>query len=173
MARPSRGLPAGGLFAIDLEARCWKIALLETGTAETGSRRWRCPSRSTIAWCMSRTGTRSNAFYRDVLGAELVRRGRRAWPTVSATTQLNLHGPGVHPGRSRGCRSSPATAISASNGTGRSRTRIAHLERCGVAIELGPVERFGAKGSGHQRLFPRSRRLAAGIHLVSGNPEGD
>jgi catechol 2,3-dioxygenase-like lactoylglutathione lyase family enzyme len=37
---------------------------------------------------------RSNAFYRDVLGAELVRRGA-GWAYRWGSTQLNLHGPGI------------------------------------------------------------------------------
>jgi catechol 2,3-dioxygenase-like lactoylglutathione lyase family enzyme len=37
---------------------------------------------------------RSNAFYRDVLGAELVRSGA-GWSYRFGSEQLNLHGPGV------------------------------------------------------------------------------
>jgi catechol 2,3-dioxygenase-like lactoylglutathione lyase family enzyme len=39
---------------------------------------------------------RSNAFYRDVLGAELVRRPS-GWCYRFGDTQLNLHGPGFTP----------------------------------------------------------------------------
>jgi len=39
---------------------------------------------------------RSNAFYRDVLGAELVKRPN-GWAYRFGTAQLNLHGPGFHP----------------------------------------------------------------------------
>ena len=39
---------------------------------------------------------RSNAFYRDVLGAELVRRPQ-GWAYRFGAAQLNLHGPGFHP----------------------------------------------------------------------------
>jgi catechol 2,3-dioxygenase-like lactoylglutathione lyase family enzyme len=39
---------------------------------------------------------RSNAFYRDVLGAELIRRAQ-GWAYRFGAAQLNLHGPGVHP----------------------------------------------------------------------------
>src|SRR6516225_3867026 len=75
---------------------------------------------------------RSNAFYTTVLGAELVAR-----PTGYAyrfgDKQLNVHGPGVRPGR---CRPHP-------RGTGNSdlcfewvgpiADAIAHLKRCDVA----------------------------------------
>ena len=39
---------------------------------------------------------RSNAFYRDVLGAELVRVGA-GWAYRFGGEQLNLHGPGLDP----------------------------------------------------------------------------
>jgi len=56
---------------------------------------------------------RSNAFYTQVMGAELVAR-----PTGFAyrfgDKQLNVHGP-----KSPGCRCSRAIPISASNGAGR------------------------------------------------------
>ena len=62
---------------------------------------------------------RSNAFYRDVIGAQVVPRGA-GFAYRFGDTQLNCHGPGVNPIRSRGSRCSPATAMSASNGTDRS-----------------------------------------------------
>ncbi len=39
---------------------------------------------------------RSNAFYRDVIGAELVPRGA-GWAYRLGDQQLNVHGPGVAP----------------------------------------------------------------------------
>jgi len=95
---------------------------------------------------------RSNAFYTTVLGAELVAR-----PTGYAyrfgDKQLNVHGPGVRPGR---CRPHP-------RGTGNSdlcfewvgpiADAIAHLKRCDVAAEAGPMQRFGAKGAGMSVYF--------------------
>src|ERR1700748_451703 len=38
---------------------------------------------------------RSNAFYREVLGAELVDRGNGTWVYRFGSEQLNVHGPGV------------------------------------------------------------------------------
>jgi catechol 2,3-dioxygenase-like lactoylglutathione lyase family enzyme len=38
---------------------------------------------------------RSNAFYRDVLGVELVDRGHGTWAYRLDDQQLNVHGPGV------------------------------------------------------------------------------
>ncbi len=38
---------------------------------------------------------RSNAFYRDVLGAELIELDRGRWAYRVGDRQLNVHGPGV------------------------------------------------------------------------------
>ena len=95
---------------------------------------------------------RSNAFYTQVLGAELVPRGA-GFAYRFGETQLNLHGPGVdavpvardpvRPGNSDLCFEWPGPIADAA----------AHLARCGIAIELGPVERAGAKGSGASVYF--------------------
>ena len=65
---------------------------------------------------------RSNTFYADVMGAELVQRPA-GWAYRFGDKQLNVHGPGVSPQRSRACRCSRATAICASSGRDRSRAR--------------------------------------------------
>jgi catechol 2,3-dioxygenase-like lactoylglutathione lyase family enzyme len=95
---------------------------------------------------------RSNAFYRDVLGAEVVARGA-GWVYRFGAQQLNVHGPGVDaqpvaripvpPGGSDLCFAWP----------GPIREAQSHLERHGVAVELGPVERFGAGGPGWSVYF--------------------
>jgi catechol 2,3-dioxygenase-like lactoylglutathione lyase family enzyme len=95
---------------------------------------------------------RSNAFYRDVLGAELIARGT-GWVYRFGTEQLNLHGPGVHPepvarrpvppGGSDLCFEWPGPIVEAHD----------HLTAHGVEVELGPVERFGARGAGTSIYF--------------------
>jgi catechol 2,3-dioxygenase-like lactoylglutathione lyase family enzyme len=95
---------------------------------------------------------RSNAFYRDVLGAEMVAMGN-GWAYRFGTTQLNVHGPGydlapvaripVPPGGSDLCFVWPGPISEAS----------AHLERQGVPVELGPVQRTGARGAGVSLYF--------------------
>jgi catechol 2,3-dioxygenase-like lactoylglutathione lyase family enzyme len=95
---------------------------------------------------------RSNAFYRDVMGARLIRRGN-GWAYRFGATQLNCHGPGVDakpvarvpvmPGNSDLCFVWP----------GRVEEAAAHLTKCGVAIELGPIERHGAGGAGRSVYF--------------------
>ena len=95
---------------------------------------------------------RSNAFYRDVAGAELVRHGT-GWAYRFGREQLNVHGPGVAanpvaripvpPGGSDLCFEWPGPIAEAQE----------HLARHGVAIELGPVERHGARGAGTSIYF--------------------
>ena len=95
---------------------------------------------------------RSNSFYRDVMGAEVVRNGD-GWAYRFGNWQLNLHGPGydanpvaripVPPGGSDLCFEWEGTIEQA----------VAHLEALGIAIELGPVERAGARGTGSSVYF--------------------
>jgi catechol 2,3-dioxygenase-like lactoylglutathione lyase family enzyme len=89
-----------------------------------------------------------------VVGAELVEiePGRVSYRL--GDTQLNVHGPGVdvganvarlpvRPGNSDLCLVWPGPIEDA----------VAHLERQGVAVETGPVERVGAQGSGLSVYF--------------------
>ena len=95
---------------------------------------------------------RSNAFYRDVVGAELIRRGN-GWAYRFGESQLNCHGPGldptpvarlpVQPGNSDLCFIWPGPISGA----------VEHLNACRVAIELGPVERNGARDAGTSVYF--------------------
>ena len=95
---------------------------------------------------------RSNAFYRGVLGAEIVAIGD-SWAYRFGETQLNLHGPGltpfpvarlpVPPGGSDLCFEWPGPIAEAQ----------AHLAGRGVAVELGPVERVGVRGVGTSVYF--------------------
>ena len=95
---------------------------------------------------------RSNTFYRDVVGAELVKVGS-GWAYRFGETQLNCHGPEVHatpvaklpvmPGGSDLCFIWPGTIQAA----------IAHLEKYGVQVEVGPVLRFGSRGQGTSVYF--------------------
>ena len=97
---------------------------------------------------------RSNAFYREVLGAEIVETGPGRWAYRIAGAQLNVHGPGVdagdnvaripvQPGNSDLCFVWP----------GRIEDAVAHLREQGVDVELGPVARFGARGNGTSVYF--------------------
>ena len=95
---------------------------------------------------------RSNRFYAEVLGAEVIARGA-GWVYRFGALQLNVHGPGVDaaplaripvpPGGSDLCFAWQGTIEGA----------IEHLARHGVAVELGPVERHGARGAGTSVYF--------------------
>jgi catechol 2,3-dioxygenase-like lactoylglutathione lyase family enzyme len=96
---------------------------------------------------------RSDAFYRDVCGAEIVELegGRHAYRF--GDQQLNVHGPGstphpraldpVRPGNSDLCLTWPGAPDEA----------LAHLERHGVEVIEGPVRRRGARGVGTSVYF--------------------
>jgi catechol 2,3-dioxygenase-like lactoylglutathione lyase family enzyme len=97
---------------------------------------------------------RSTAFYRDVLGAQVVEHpdGRVAFRF--GDQQLNVHGPGldvgslvarppVEPGGSDLCFTWPGTADEA----------VDHLRAHGVAVEEGPVPRHGGRGRGTSVYF--------------------
>lgn len=96
---------------------------------------------------------RSNAFYRDVLGAELVEIDRGRWAYQIGGQRLNVHGPGstpnpraldpVRPGNSDVCFEWPGPIDDAA----------AHLRANGVEIEVGPAPRQGAKGQGMSVYF--------------------
>jgi catechol 2,3-dioxygenase-like lactoylglutathione lyase family enzyme len=95
---------------------------------------------------------RSNAFYRDVLGAEVVERGA-GFAYRFGDAQLNCHGPGVDatpvaripvaPGNSDLCFAWPGPIDGA----------IEHLRERDVEVELGPVERHGVGGAGTSVYF--------------------
>ncbi len=95
---------------------------------------------------------RSNAFYRDVVGAEVIRVESR-WIYRFGAVRLNLHGPGVAatplaripvpPGGSDLCFEWPGPIAEAQQ----------HLARHSVPIELGPVPRHGARGAGLSVYF--------------------
>ena len=96
---------------------------------------------------------RSNAFYRDVLGAEVVELTAGRFAYRIGDQRLNVHGPGstphpraadpVRPGNSDLCFVFDGPADQAAE----------HLRSRGVEIELGPVERPGARGSGVSVYF--------------------
>jgi catechol 2,3-dioxygenase-like lactoylglutathione lyase family enzyme len=95
---------------------------------------------------------RSNTFYRDVLGAELVRHGQ-GWAYRFGSAQLNLHGPGVHPVEVARLPVQPGNSDLCFEWRGLIADAMAHLARLGVAIEAGPMQRHGAKGAGTSVYF--------------------
>jgi catechol 2,3-dioxygenase-like lactoylglutathione lyase family enzyme len=97
---------------------------------------------------------RSNAFYRDVCGAELVRLGDPPrWRYRFGDVQLNVHGPGMDPEPVARIPAEPGMADLCLVWDGPIEDAVAHLERHGVEVELGPVPRNGARGPGRSVYF--------------------
>jgi catechol 2,3-dioxygenase-like lactoylglutathione lyase family enzyme len=96
---------------------------------------------------------RSNTFYREVIGAELVGDSDGVAMYRFGVQQLNVHGPGlspepvarlaVQPGGSDLCFVWPGSIDGA----------IDHLRAHAVEVELGPVPRRGARGEGTSVYF--------------------
>jgi catechol 2,3-dioxygenase-like lactoylglutathione lyase family enzyme len=95
---------------------------------------------------------RANAFYRDVLGAEVIPRGAGfAWRF--GPVQLNAHGPGVQAAPLARVPVAPGNSDLCFAWDGTEAEARAHLARHGVAVELGPVPRNGARGAGVSLYF--------------------
>ena len=95
---------------------------------------------------------RSNAFYRTVLGAELIERPV-GYAYRFGDRQLNVHGPGVTPAEVAKLPVAPGNSDLCFEWHGPITDAISHLQGCGVAIERGPLQRFGAKGEGTSVYF--------------------
>jgi catechol 2,3-dioxygenase-like lactoylglutathione lyase family enzyme len=95
---------------------------------------------------------RSNAFYREVLGAEVVKiEGRVAYRVGGQ--QLNVHGPGVRPAMVARIPVVPGNSDLCFEWDGAIAAAVAHLQARGVGIEAGPMTRGGAKGRGTSVYF--------------------
>jgi peroxiredoxin/catechol 2,3-dioxygenase-like lactoylglutathione lyase family enzyme len=95
---------------------------------------------------------RSNAFYTAVLGAELIARPV-GFAYRFGDRQLNVHGPGVAPAEVARLPVAPGNSDLCFEWNGPIADAVQHLERCGVAVEAGPMQRFGAKGAGASVYF--------------------
>lgn len=95
---------------------------------------------------------RSNAFYRDVVGAEVIARGP-GFAYRFGGVQLNCHGPGVAATPVAEKPVQPGNSDLCFRWSGPIEDAIAHLETVGVPVELGPVERHGAAGAGVSVYF--------------------
>jgi catechol 2,3-dioxygenase-like lactoylglutathione lyase family enzyme len=95
---------------------------------------------------------RSNAFYRDLLGAEIVERPV-GFAYRFGDTKLNLHGPGLRPAEVARLPVQPGNSDICFEWKGPIADAIAHLSAHGIAVERGPMQRFGAKGQGTSVYF--------------------
>jgi catechol 2,3-dioxygenase-like lactoylglutathione lyase family enzyme len=95
---------------------------------------------------------RSNAFYHDVLGAELIERGP-GWAYRFGEQQLNVHGPGVVAEPLARERVKPGNSDLCFVWDGPIERAVEYLDRHGVEVELGPVPRAGARGDGTSVYF--------------------
>jgi catechol 2,3-dioxygenase-like lactoylglutathione lyase family enzyme len=95
---------------------------------------------------------RSNPFYRDVLGAELVPRGG-GWAYRFSETQLNVHGPGVDAGPVARLPVAPGNSDLCFEWEGPIEQALALLREHAVGVELGPVPRHGVRGPGQSVYF--------------------
>ena len=111
---------------------------------------------------------RSNAFYRDVLGAEVVgvggvggaggAGGIETFQYRFGEQQLNVHGPGVDPFPvaevpGGGAPVPPGSSDLCFVWSGTVEEVVTHLERHDVPVVEGPVPRRGARGEGTSVYF--------------------
>ena len=109
----------------------------------------------------------SNAFYRDVVGAEILDVGAGRFAYRVGDTQLNVHGPGVDVGSLVGrLPVQPGNSDLCLVWEGPIGEAVAHLETQGVEVESGPMDDLRRRRSRNQRLLPRPGRQPARVHLV-------
>ena len=96
----------------------------------------------------------SNAFYRDVVGAEILDVGAGRFAYRVGDTQLNVHGPGVDVG-SLVARLpvQPGNSDLCFVWEGLIEAAVEHLVGQGVEVESGPMDTFGARGRGTSVYF--------------------
>ncbi len=95
---------------------------------------------------------RANAFYSDVLGAEVVERGA-AYVYRFGDQQLNVHGPGAEPYPVAADPVRPGNSDLCFVWDGAIEAAVEHLRARGVEVEEGPVPRRGARGAGTSVYF--------------------
>lgn len=95
---------------------------------------------------------RSNAFYRDIIGAEIVEIDGRIAYRVGGQ-QLNVHGPGTRPAMVARIPVAAGNSDLCFEWDGAIAGAIEHLRIHGVLVEAGPMTRGGARGRGRSVYF--------------------
>ncbi|MBO0902053.1 VOC family protein [Jiella sonneratiae] len=95
---------------------------------------------------------RSETFYRDVMGGEIVPRPP-GFAIRFGDRQLNCHGPGVDAEPVALTPVMPGNSDLCFRWDGPIEGAVAHLNAHRIAVELGPVARFGALGEGRSVYF--------------------
>jgi len=96
---------------------------------------------------------RSTAFYRNVLGAEIVDLDRSRVAFRLGEQQLNVHGPGSTPEPRARTPVAPGNSDLCFVWDGTPMEAVEHLRAHEVEVELGPVTRTGARGTGTSVYF--------------------
>jgi catechol 2,3-dioxygenase-like lactoylglutathione lyase family enzyme len=96
---------------------------------------------------------RSNRFYRDIVGAELVELPRGRYAYRVGDTQLNVHGPGATPTPLPTKPVQPGNSDLCFRWEGPIEDAVEHLRAHGVELVDGPVRRQGAAGEGLSVYF--------------------
>ena len=99
-----------------------------------------------------RDRSRSDAFYRDVVGADVVEQDDRVCYRLGEQ-QLNVHAPGVAPAAIARIPVAPGNSDLCFEWPGPIRDAVAHLARNRIAVEQGPLTRQGARGAGLSVYF--------------------
>jgi catechol 2,3-dioxygenase-like lactoylglutathione lyase family enzyme len=86
------------------------------------------------------------------VGVELIAKNGR-WAYRFDNAQLNLHGPGVEATPLAKIPVPPGGSDLCFEWSGPVEDAVQHLKTCAVAIELGPVHRFGTRGPGISVYF--------------------
>lgn len=95
---------------------------------------------------------RSNKFYSEVLGAEVISNGS-GFSYRFGDTQLNCHGPNVKVSEIAKIPVKPGGSDLCFVWSESINELIAHFKKHCITFEVGPVKRFGAKGVGTSYYF--------------------
>jgi len=139
------------------------------------------PASPTVSWLVTldhcviavSDWERSNRFYQDVLGAELVDLGGGRTAYRFGAQQLNVHGPSTEASPRAADPVRPGNSDLCFVWTGPISAAVSHLQAHGVEVEEGPVERAGAGGVGVSVYFrdPDGTLLELISYVEASRPE--